>query len=285
MKHWDANPLILLSYLFATVLFIMYVRQGFRSEDPAIRRQFGGGGVASLAIGTLAQLFALIQIARDGRGVFLDLSSALTGLSVSWVVLGIIFIVKMRVYTLGLIVAPIALAAEAAIAALPEFQVTAYPRLSGNVSIPGLVFHAVCGYSGYSAFFVATLGSAMFIFQDRQLREKRFAFYFEQIPSLERSAKIISLGIIGGLALFAATIASSAIFLAGVVPTSELLVDANIHTVVALWLYAAVIWMLARKGGWAQIRIAYMALLLGGLAMILRAIFAFGAGIHAFSQV
>lgn len=276
---------IFLFYLAAGLAFWLFERGTSRMAEerrPALAR-LTRLGVGLLSTGAVIHLAHIGAEARRGHIPFLDLESSLSGLTICWVAIGIIFITTMRIPLLGLIISPLAAISSLALNFIPVLGVEAHPRMGENVPGAAVVIHAVAGFAGYAAFFTAAFGGALYLLQDRQLRRKNLGLLFEHLPPLERSVRVMTAGVLAGLGLFACTILIAVVFLFKTVPITEISRDANIRTVVALWCYAFVILVTALRCGWNKPRIAGMTLLLGILIMVFRVLFAFGGGLHSFS--
>ena len=213
---------------------------------------------------------------------FSDARSALAGLSLGWVVIGVAFIVRMRVFLLGLIVSPLALLASLVVAGAP----TRAHELKAESMIEGLgiLAHAVLGYAGYSSFFAAALGAGLFLLQDRELRLKRMGALFDHLPPLDRSAEIMRVGVKSGLYCILTGLLFAMLFLRGAVPPAKLLADTNIRVLVALCLYAGVILILGARWGWTRHRVVIMSFLLGILVMAIHSFFILGETFHTFAR-
>lgn len=269
----------LVLWLAATACFFHYER---KLGHAGARQGIENFGIGLLTAGATTAAFALWQKASMGRMPFTDSQTAVIGLSIVWVMIGISFVVIMRIPLLGLIIAPLAaLGAAAAVFAPVAPEIT---RLSaeGPGETAGVILHALLGFAGYSAFLSAALGAGLFLLLDRELRLKRFSAVAEHLPSLDRSCAIIRVGIKSGLWFFICAIAAASVFLRRIVPPAELIRDSNIHAIAAIFVYAtAVFWVGSRKG-WSRPAPVMMTLILGFLVIAIHTAFLFGVSFHSF---
>lgn len=277
---WLPIPL----YLFALVAFVLYERNLIH-EDDATRRlaqEAARTGVLLLFMGALAAFADLASDASRGETPFSSSRSALAGLSLGWVLIGVAFILRMRVYLLGLIVTPLALLASLVIATAPRAAHVVKPE--SMIEGFGILIHAVLGYAGYSSFFAAALGAGLYLLQDRELRLKRMGALFDHLPPLDRSTEIMRLGVKCGLYFIVTGILVAMIFLRGTVRPEQLFADANVRVLVVLCLYAAVILGFGTKLGWSKGRVVWMSFLLGILVIVIHAFFILGETFHSFPR-
>lgn len=273
-----AKVVTTIAYLCASIFFLYHsVRPGTKRSKAAWL------GFALLLIGFAAESFAMVKLTASGYPPFRSLVSALIGLSLCFVGVGAVFIITLRFFMLGLYVAPLAFVTSVAALLLTPESVAGYAVYPPDISRTAIAVHAFLGYAGYAAFFAAALGGAMYLIQERQLRRKQLGLLFEHLPPLERSGRIISVGIVAGLVLMTVAIAIAMISFRHFVPVGELLADANFLSVVVLWVYALVVLVLSLKQGWVGKQTAYLTIFLGIAIFAFQVIFAFHSTTHQFS--
>lgn len=269
------------AWLTSSIAFVHYERH--LSEDSS-QRVAERIGIALLAIGAVLTAGDIATSALHGRMPFSDSQSAMMGLAFAWVLIGISFIIIMRVTLLGIIVAPLGTLMAGFVLAAPLPEPSVHAGVTEIREIAGILLHAILGYGGYSAFLAAALGAGLFLLLDRELRLKRLGTLCERLPSLERSAEIIRIGIKSGLYLFFFAILSAMTFLRGFVTPKELLFDSNIHAIIAVSAYSAVLYFLGSRKGWSRPPVVLMTFLLGFFVIAIHVLLIFGASFHSFES-
>lgn len=270
-----------LLYLIAAACFIAYERSLSVSERENERMARAGFWflLAALAV----QFIETGLAASAGHIPFADRKSALGGLAIAWVLIGLVFIRSLRVPLLGAIVAPLAAVMLAIIIGGPDRPPVIRSEETKLIEGVGVVIHAFLGYTGYGAFFAASLGAGLFLLLDRELRLKRMSALLDRLPPLGRAARIMKIGVICGLLLMASAVACAAAFLRHSVPHAKLAADPNIRALFGICVYAALLWLAAWRLGWQRKRIAIGSFLLGVVVILIHAVFIFIGNFHDFS--
>ena len=273
---------LLIIYTVSSLLFVLYERQLSNTSDS--KRQFGGGGVACLAIGAVLQIAFIREQMSEGKPAFLDLQTSLSGLIVCWVGIGIFFIVKFRVYLMGIFVAPFACITSVAILLLPRFEISAPIQLTSVFTGPGLIAHASFGFLGYAAYFCATLGGGLYLIQNSLLKSKQFGVLFDHLPPLETAVKIMSVSLATGVVSFSLAVLSAVIFLRDTVSIDIIIGDPIIDSIGILWLYGLCLLLYTKKSSYSRKLTSYFSLFLGILVIVLRILSGFVSGLHTFTS-
>ncbi|MCL6620601.1 MAG: cytochrome c biogenesis protein CcsA [Syntrophobacterales bacterium] len=167
------TSLILLAYVGGTAAYLAYV---FVQREGLSR-----GGAGCLAAGWLAHTGELLRryltlghlpMATPGEALFFF----------SWTLTAVFLVLTWRfpIRILGALVAPLAALMAAALWLLPSRPGTISPLLSGF----WLHLHVLLALLGTAALTLAGLGGVLYLLQERQLKQKKFGFFYRRLPSL-----------------------------------------------------------------------------------------------------
>jgi cytochrome c-type biogenesis protein CcsB len=168
--------LALASYLGATGLWFAYF---LVQKEPLCRY-----GVWSMAAGLACHTLVLIQL----TWIYSYLPVAVFGgalLVFDWVLVAAFLIFNWRfpIRVLGALVAPLAALMMFGAIVLPQGQVGEFsPLLRGF----WLTAHILLTLAGYAALTLNFLGGVFYLIQERQLKGKRFGFFYRRLPSLSQ---------------------------------------------------------------------------------------------------
>lgn len=278
----------LIAYIAAAICFVLYERW---IADPGKKAGRASRiGVAFLVFGVILEVVAFFDAGIAGEMPFSNPRSSLGGLALGWTVIGILFIVRLRVPLLGIVVSALSVIMMALVSIAPDVQFVQRPVDDRLLTGLGVVVHAFLGYAGYAAFFAAALGAGLFLLQDRELRLKRLGPLSDSLPPLAQSTDIIRVGVKSGLYLMGSAILAASFFLRGTVSPARLIRDPNIVALVGIVLYAAALFILGRKIGWSRHRVVILSFLFGFIVIAIHALFIFGGTIlgstfHSFASV
>mgnify|MGYP005845364987 FL=1 len=165
--------LALASYSVATVIWLAYV--WFQHES--LHRL----GSWTLSFGWLGHTLALLwQTAVQG---FFPVGSFGAALSLySWTLITAFLVLNWRypVKVLGAMAAPLAVLLLSGSLVLPRPQ-----ELAPILQSSWLSFHVAAALLGNATFALAFLGGILYLIQERQLKSKKFGFFYKRLPSLE----------------------------------------------------------------------------------------------------
>ena len=167
--------LTLLAYYAASALFIAY----FLVQRESFCRWGGWVLGAGLACHSLALILATWGL---GRLPVATLGESLLVFSWTLVVAFLLLLWRFPIRVLGALVAPLA--------ALMVSGGLILPAGRGNVS-PVLhsfwvLVHVVLAFMGIAALTLAGLGGLFYLVQERQIKGKKFGFFYRRLPSLEQ---------------------------------------------------------------------------------------------------
>jgi HemX protein len=267
----------LVAYIASAFFFVLYERW---IAHPGRRAGHAARvGVFLLALGAALEVLAFIRDGQAGIMPFSTPQSSLGGLALGWTIIGILFIVVLRVPLLGVVVSALSVIMLALVSTAPAVAPVHRPVDDKLLTGLGVVVHAFLGYAGYASFFAAALGAGLFLLQDRELRLKRLGPLSDSLPPLQRSTDIIRIGLKSGLYLMGAAIIAAACFLRGTVAPARLARDPNIVALVSILCYTAALFALGRHYGWSRHRVVILAFLLGFIVIAIHAFFIFGGSL------
>lgn len=88
----------------------------------------------------------------------------------------------------------------------------------GNHSIPPLLrsrwlyFHASVAFLAYAAFFLTFVSAVLYLFQEKELKNKRFRFLYFRLPSLHVCDELLRVSLFAGFVLMSVTIMTGALW-------------------------------------------------------------------------
>ena len=167
--------LTLASYFGATVLWLAF----FLAQRDSLYRW----GARTLAAGLVFHTLALLQ--RTWAYGYLPVASFGDALLLfDWVLVAAFLLLNWRfpIRVLGALVAPLAALIIYGALILPRGQGTISPLLRGF----WLMAHIGLTMGGYAALTLNFLGGIFYLIQERQLKAKRFGFFFRRLPSLSQ---------------------------------------------------------------------------------------------------
>lgn len=167
--------LTLLAYFGATGLWWAYFliqREGYYRA-----------GIAVMAGGLVAHSLALIQWSwKLGHLPAANVGEAL--LLFDWILVSafLVLIWRSPIKVLGALVAPLAALMVCGALILPREHGTISPVLKSF----WLSLHICLTLTGYAALALACLGGILYLIQERQIKGKRFGFFYRRLPSLSQ---------------------------------------------------------------------------------------------------
>jgi len=167
--------LTLASYFGATVLWLAF----FLAQRDVLCRW----GAWTLAAGLVWHTLALLQ--RTWASGYLPVAAFGDALLLfDWVLVAAFLLFNWRypIRVLGALVAPLAALIIYGALILPRGQGTISPLLRGF----WLTAHIGLTMGGYAALTLNFLGGVFYLIQERQLKAKRFGFFFRRLPSLSQ---------------------------------------------------------------------------------------------------
>jgi len=167
--------LTLLAYFGATALWLGFFL--------AQREKLCAGGVWLLGIGL--GLHTLELIIRTWAAGYLPVATFGQALLVSaWALVAAFLFLYWRspIKVLGALCAPLAALMVSGTLILPQGQVSVSPALQSL----WLTVHISLALLGNAALCLAFLGGIFYLVQQRQLKAKRFGFFYRRLPSLEQ---------------------------------------------------------------------------------------------------
>ena len=167
--------LTLLAYYGASALFIAY----FLAQRESFCRWGAGVLAVGLACHTVALALATLTL---GRLPVATLGESLLVFSWTLVVAFLLLFWRFPIRVLGALATPLA--------ALMVSLGLISPGSPGNVS-PLLknfwvLLHVVLTFMGVAALTLAGLGGLFYLVQERQIKKKKFGFFYRRLPSLEQ---------------------------------------------------------------------------------------------------
>ncbi len=167
--------LTLACYFGATVLWLAF----FLAQRDVLCRW----GAWTLAAGLVWHTLALLQ--RTWASGYLPVAAFGDALLLfDWVLVAAFLLLNWRypIRVLGALVAPLAALIIYGALILPRGQGTISPLLRGF----WLMAHIGLTMGGYAALTLNFLGGVFYLIQERQLKAKRFGFFFRRLPSLSQ---------------------------------------------------------------------------------------------------
>jgi len=165
--------LTLVAYFGGTAAYLAYVF--------AQREGFSRAGAVCLAAGWLAHTGDILRrTLMEGRLPMATPGEAL--FIFGWTLTAIFLLLTWRspIRILGALVAPCAALLATAVWLLPPRPGRVSPLLQGF----WLHLHVVLALLGTAALTLAGLGGLLYLLQERQLKQKRFGFFYRRLPSL-----------------------------------------------------------------------------------------------------
>lgn len=167
--------LTLACYFGATVLWLAF----FLAQRESLCRW----GAWTMAAGLVWH--TLVLLLRTWTYGYLPVAAFGDALSLfDWVLVAAFLLLNWRypIRVLGALVAPLAALIIYAVLILPRGQGTISPMLRGF----WLMAHIGLTMGGYAALTLNFLGGIFYLIQERQLKAKRFGFFFRRLPSLSQ---------------------------------------------------------------------------------------------------
>jgi cytochrome c-type biogenesis protein CcsB len=167
--------LTLMAYFGATALWLAFFvaqREGFCRAGAWVLA--GGLLCHTLALARQTWVLGYLPVATFGEALLvLDWALVAVFLFLSW---------RFPIKVLGALAAPLAALMVSFAMVLPPGPVTVSPLLKSF----WLTIHIGLALLGYGALTLAFLGGIFYLVQERQLKGKKFGFFYRRLPSLEQ---------------------------------------------------------------------------------------------------
>jgi cytochrome c-type biogenesis protein CcsB len=167
--------LTLTGYFGATLLwlgFFLVQREGYCRWGARVM----GGGLAAHTLALIQQTWSVgyLPVATFGN----------TLLVFDWTLVAVFLLLNWRypIKVLGALVAPLAALLVSGSLILPPGQGTVSPLLQGF----WVTVHISLTLLGYAALALAFLGGIFYLIQERQIKAKKFGFFYRRLPSLSQ---------------------------------------------------------------------------------------------------
>jgi cytochrome c-type biogenesis protein CcsB len=167
--------LTLVGYFGATALWLVFFL--------AQRENYCRAGAWVLAGGLTAHTLALIRDTVSAG--YLPVATFGDALLVfAWALVAVFLLLNWRfpIKVLGALVAPLAALLVSGALILPQGQGTVSPLLKGF----WLTVHITLTLLGYASLALAGLGGIFYLVQERQIKAKKFGFFYRRLPSLSQ---------------------------------------------------------------------------------------------------
>jgi|UniRef100_A0A7C3UZC9 cytochrome c-type biogenesis protein CcsB len=167
--------LTLLAYYSASALFIAY----FLAQREAFCRVGAGVLAAGLACHTAALIVATWSL---GRLPVATLGESLLVFSWTLVLAFLLLFWRFPIRVLGALATPLAALMVSGALILPGGKAAVSPLLSST----WVMVHVGLSFMGIAALTLAGLGGLFYLAQERQIKKKKFGFFYRRLPSLEQ---------------------------------------------------------------------------------------------------
>jgi cytochrome c-type biogenesis protein CcsB len=174
MYNWFLS-LTLIAYVGATGLWLAYfLAQREGAYRAGIYVMAGGLAVHTLALIQRAWVAGSLPAATFGEALLL----------LAWALVAafLLLIWRYPIKILGALVAPLATVMVSGALLLPRRPGAVSPLLQGF----WLTVHICLTLMGYAALALAGLGGILYLIQERQIKSKRFGFFYRRLPSLSQ---------------------------------------------------------------------------------------------------
>ncbi|MHB8067403.1 MAG: c-type cytochrome biogenesis protein CcsB [Desulfobaccales bacterium] len=240
--------LTLIAYFGATALWLAF----FLAQRDNLCR----AGVWLLGIGLVFHTLALIS--RTGAAGYLPVATMGQTLLVSaWALVAAFLILYwlFPIKVLGALSAPLAALMVSGTIILPQGHGVVSPLLQSL----WLTVHIILALLGNAALTLACLGGIFYLVQQRQLKAKRFGFFYRRLPSLEQLDALNYWCLTIGFPLLTAGIISGSLYAQHIMGSFWRWDPKEILTVLA-WLIYAVLLHERLAAGWRGRRAAILAI-------------------------
>jgi len=265
--------LTLLAYYSAGTLCLAYFL--------AQRESFCRFGAWVLAAGLVCQTIALVLVtATLGRLPVATIGEAL--LVFSWTLVAAFLLLQWRfpIKVLGALATPLAALMVSGGMLLPAGPAKVSPLLSGF----WVQVHVGLSFLGIAALTLAGLGGFFYLLQERQIKGKKFGFFYRRLPSLEQLDALNYWCLTLGFPLLTAGIITGSLYAQYTLGSFFSFDPKEVLTLTA-WLIYAVLLHERLAAGWRGRRAALLAL--GGLGVLVITFVGAGfwvAGYHSFDR-
>lgn len=240
--------LTLIAYFGATALWLAFFL--------AQRENLCRGGAWMLGLGLIFHTLALI--ARTWAAGYLPVATMGQTLLVSaWALVAAFLILYwlFPIKVLGALSAPLAALMVSGTIILPQEHGVVSPLLQSL----WLTVHIILALLGNAALTLACLGGIFYLIQERQLKAKRFGFFYRRLPSLEQLDALNYWCLTIGFPLLTAGIISGSLYAQHIMGSFWRWDPKEILTVLA-WLIYAVLLHERLAAGWRGRKAAIMAI-------------------------
>ncbi|MBW1992055.1 MAG: cytochrome c biogenesis protein CcsA [Deltaproteobacteria bacterium] len=149
----------------------------------AQRDSFCRGGAWMMGLGFITHTLGLgANIASQGLLTVVTFAGALSVFAWALVAAFLVLYWRHPIMVLGALVAPLAALALAGSLILPGGEATVSPALRSF----WVYLHILLAFLGVAAFSLAGLGGIFYLIQERQIKGKKFGFFYRRLPSLEQ---------------------------------------------------------------------------------------------------
>jgi cytochrome c-type biogenesis protein CcsB len=240
--------LTLVGYFSATILWL-----GFFLVQ---REDYCRWGALVMGGGLTAHTLALIQ--QTWSGGYLPVATFGNALLVfDWALVAVFLLLNWRypIKVLGALVAPLAALLASGALILPQSRGTVSPLLQGF----WLTVHISLTLLGYAALALAFLGGIFYLIQERQIKAKKFGFFYRRLPSLSQLDTLNYWCLTIGFPLLTAGIISGSLYAQHTMGRFWSWDPKEILTLIA-WLIYAVLLHERLTVGWRGRRAAWLAI-------------------------
>jgi cytochrome c-type biogenesis protein CcsB len=240
--------LTLVGYFGATALWLAFF---------LIQREiYCRAGAWVLAGGLAAHTLALIQgTLASGYLPVASFGNALLVFAWALVVVFLLLNWRFPIKVLGALVAPLAALLVSGALILPQGQGTISPLLKGF----WLTVHITLTLLGYASLALAGLGGVFYLVQERQIKAKKFGFFYRRLPSLSQLDTLNYWCLTIGFPLLTAGIISGSLYAQHLMGRFFSWDPKEILTLLA-WLIYAVLLHERLTVGWRGRRAAWLAI-------------------------
>jgi len=262
-------PLILAlaAYFAATGVWLTYLIWSRESL-------YAGGRGLMLTGGVLHTLYLALETLSRGQFPIASAGGSLVVVSWALVTVFLFFMWRHPVKVLGALVAPLAAVLLCGALILPR-----QGQLSPHLQSLWLGFHIIAALLGNATFTLAFLGGLLYLLQERQIKSKKFGFFYRRLPSLDTLDALNSYCLTLGFPLFTLGMVTGSLYAQHTLGTFWRWDPKETMTLIAWLLYAALLHERLVKG-WRGRRAALMAI--GGFVVLVVAFVGANLGLSSY---